>query len=358
MKKIIALALALLMLLGCVPAMAADVIEPKAKLEDMEKLGEKTAWSDPETGEVVYYRVVTEDQRLWAYYDADGDLTDYEYYSEDFSKSVTYDPAGNTLGSYYYGDGDSFYMYTEEDGWMKWDDEAGDLMACDAPEGVNFKDMPALIKIRQLYKGPVEWYAKNTQSLIGLSLKELGVGNKWYNVVPVDLTKDGVQTFPMAVSGMFFLGETTVTVKDGAVTVNYEIPQGNGYHGYVKSECVKWFTDLGDITEDFVNNPSSETAFGQAVSIADELGGADTALLFICNRITYRQPYTNYGDFLVRYYANKPEWKDYRANLTVLLEKMEAAEETEEATSTDIADATTTDLVEETAPATATDTDA
>ena len=55
------------------------------------------------------------------------------------------------------------------------------------------------------------------------------------------------------------------------------------------------------------------------MSISEDLGGADVGLLFICNRVTYRQPYYNNGAHLVRWYCNKPEWKAFREQLMTIM---------------------------------------
>ena len=163
------------------------------------------------------------------------------------------------------------------------------------------------------------WYDHNTVGLVGLSLRDMGITDKWYNVVPVDLTQDGVQVLDLVGSNLFHIGKAYVTVQDGQVTVDYELFPGQGY---LKDECVQWFTSLDDITTDFLNNPTSDVAFGQELSIADDLGGAETAILFICNHVTYRQPYNGDNGYLSRYWPNRQRWIDYRAELTELLEGM------------------------------------
>ena len=155
--------------------------------------------------------------------------------------------------------------------------------------------------------------------LVGLSLRDMGITDKWYNVVPVDLTQDGVQVLDLVGSNLFHIGKAAVVVQDGKVAVDYQLFPGQGY---VKDECVQWFTSLEDITADFLNNPTSDLAFGQELSIADDLGGAETAILFICNRVTYRQPYNGDTGYLSRYWPNRQRWIDYRAELTELLEGM------------------------------------
>lgn len=136
------------------------------------------------------------------------------------------------------------------------------------------------------------WRHNNTMSLLGLSLRDMdpSLTNKWYQVVPVDLTQDGVFRFSTIASNEYYLGSCIVTIQDGTVTTDYTIPSGCVDP---VSDCLMWFTDIRDITAEFLENPVGSYEFGQPVSIEDDLKGQDIALLFICNRITYRVPITD-----------------------------------------------------------------
>ena len=138
-------------------------------------------------------------------------------------------------------------------------------------------------------------------SLVGLSLRDLypDLTQRWYQVVPVDLRKEGVFHYRTAIGNMYYMGSCTVTIQNGTVTTDYELPPG---HVYPKSDCLMWFTDISEITHDFLENPVGKYKFGEPVSIRDDLQGRDIALLFICNRITFRVPLTNGGAMPVRYY--------------------------------------------------------
>ena len=196
------------------------------------------------------------------------------------------------------------------------------------------------------------WHPDNMACVMGLSLRDdLGLSDKWYNIVPVDLTVEGTQRVDMVVSSQYYFGSAIITVADGEVTVDYELPKVDAY---VKDECLQWFTSLDEVTEDFLANPVGAYAFGEPVSISEQLNGQSVALLFICNRVTYAQP--NNGEGLTRYYPNLDQWKSWRESLMELLEAMEAerAEQVVEeitetvqdevATDTDLNVATSTDL--------------
>ena len=275
-----------------------------------------------ENGTVIGY--IMSGENCTCYYDLNGNMTSYFYNDLDTTMGVEYDLNGTLLYAWAdTADGQTYYYFdaseplkladgTTVSGWYYWD-ENGEIVTCDKPAGVDLA--PALTK--PAVAKDVIWYPENTMCVAGISLKDTyGITDKWYNVVPVDLTKDGTQAFDLVASGMFLIGKANVTVADGNVTVTYGMPWG---HGYIKEEVLNWFTSVDQITAEFCDAPTSAYAFGEPVSISEDLGGADVGLLFICNRVTYRQPYYNNGAHLVRWYCNKPEWKAFREQLMTIM---------------------------------------
>lgn len=165
------------------------------------------------------------------------------------------------------------------------------------------------------------WFPNNTASLAGLTLKDLDIADDWHAIVPVDLTKTGWQVFPMLAANFKQVGTAYVAVNNGSVTVTCEY---NGYYVFEKSQCIKWFTSLDQITKDELVDISNGLTCGSVVSIADDLGGASMAYLSINNKITWRNPVDDYGNSLPDYWKNLPQWKEYRANL---MEMIDAANE-------------------------------
>ena len=167
-----------------------------------------------------------------------------------------------------------------------------------------------------------QWYYGNTMGLVGISLRDRypGLTDKWYNIVPVDLTKEGSWSYPMAVSNKYYMGNCIVTVQDGKVTVDYTIPRGRFY---VLDQCMAWFTDVKDITADFLNNPSSDFRYGQPVSVQEDLKGQDTAILFLCNRIDYCVPLLKNAARPARVLRGNPELREAVAGYEALLDKMD-----------------------------------
>ncbi|MBR4082411.1 MAG: hypothetical protein IKK21_11565, partial [Clostridia bacterium] len=130
-------------------------------------------------------------------------------------------------------------------------------------------------------------------------------------------------------SNMFVIGDALVSVRGDEVTVDYVLRPHDKDAINVTSECVKWFDTLEEITDEFCQDPSSDLAFGQTISKA-ELG--DVGYLFICNRVTYRQPVLRHvGVSLPGYYTKQPKWQAYFAELEAVMALEAPAETAEEA---------------------------
>ncbi len=168
----------------------------------------------------------------------------------------------------------------------------------------------------------VTWYPNNTIGLAGLSLQEANkrLPDKWYNVIPVNLTAEGRQTFFLVITNNKFIGECYVDVYGDTVTVSYDLIENGSIE--VKSHYGRWFTSLGDITTSSIEANDNAILFGEPMSISRDLGGADVALLFIRSKATYRMPFAD-GTALTEYWRNKPEWKEFRKNLTMLMKYVE-----------------------------------
>lgn len=165
-------------------------------------------------------------------------------------------------------------------------------------------------------------YPKNTICVAGLTLQEASdtLPDKWYNVLPVDLTRDGRQTYSLMISNMFYIGKVYVDVWGDEVTVDYSLIDSSAIRPL--SEYGRWFTSLSDITSASIESDENGFGFGQPVSISEDLGGADVALLFIRSKATYYQPFRD-GTTLTRYWRNLPEWKEFREGLQELMLRVE-----------------------------------
>lgn len=254
---------------------------------------------------------------VWTRFNEAGGAYCYSYESQ--GMRVWFDLAGTVLWATYEGDG---YQCT-------WD--AADGWRIEAPSGtvqvklaLDPRAVPPLIRTEAEPTPTIEvvWYPNNTINLAGLSLQEANkkLPSKWYNVVPVDLTREGRQTYFLTVSNARFIGECYVDVWGDEVTVTCEIIDRSGVE--LKSEYGRWFTRLSEITEDSIESQKNGFTFGVPLSISEDLDGADVALLFIRSKATYRQPFRD-GTELTRYWRNKADWQQFRKDLTQLMRYVE-----------------------------------
>lgn len=164
----------------------------------------------------------------------------------------------------------------------------------------------------------IVWYPNNTICVAGLSLQEAdeSLPNKWYNILPVDLTKDGRQTYTLTISDAHLIGECYVDVWGDEVTVSFNLIENSAIEPL--SSYGRWFTNLSQITTDSIEASEDGFVFGEPVSISAELGGVDTALLFIRSKATYYLPFKD-GSAMTRYWRNSAPWKEFRQSLQELM---------------------------------------
>ena len=162
------------------------------------------------------------------------------------------------------------------------------------------------------------WFPNNTICLAGLSLQETStrLPDKWYNVIPVDLTRQGRQTYLLTISNARFIGECYVDVWGDEVTVDYSLIEHSAIEPL--ESYGRWFTKLSQVTEKSIESKENGFVFGEPLSIAEDLGGADVALLFIRSKATYYLPFSD-GTELTRYWRNTPQWKEFRTTLQELV---------------------------------------
>ena len=182
-------------------------------------------------------------------------------------------------------------------------------------------DAKRLLPAKEVEKAEVTHYPNNTICVAGLTLQEANatLPDKWYNVLPIDLTQDGRQYYQLMISNMFLIGEVYVDVWGDEVTVNVSLLD----HGAVRplGWYGQWFTNLREVTDTSIESTESGFTFGEPLSISEDLGGADTALLFIRGKASYYQPFRD-GTALTRYWRNKDEWKEFRQGLQELMPRV------------------------------------
>ncbi len=165
------------------------------------------------------------------------------------------------------------------------------------------------------------WYPNNTLCSFGPQFRDMapGLTDKWYMFTPVDLSQDGTQSFELIASNMYVIGSVQVTVSGDSVTVGYTTAQGQYGHVYMKSEYLNFFPDLQSVAAVDPEKLGGGFAFGQAISIQNDLGGDTNVLMFIRNVATYRNSVRD-GVSLPRYYKTDTRHTELRDAMLALME--------------------------------------
>ena len=154
------------------------------------------------------------------------------------------------------------------------------------------------------------WYPNNTACSFGPQFREIqpGLTDKWYMFTPIDLSIQGVQEYDYVASNLYVIGKVYVNVAGDQVTVTYQNAyETMGGNTETKEEFFTFFHDLASVTD---VNPETMGipgfAFGQPISIQQDLAGDTNVLLFVRNKVTYADYVTNSAK-LTRFWINLPE---------------------------------------------------
>lgn len=179
------------------------------------------------------------------------------------------------------------------------------------------KDQPASVTVETAV-----WYANNTACCFGPAFRDIkpSLTEKWYTFTPIDLSIQGTQEFDYVASNVYVIGKVYVSVHGDEVTVNYHnYYEDAGGNTQTLSEFLHFFHDLASVREVEPENMGvPQFYFGRKISIENDLDGDTNVLLFIRNRVTYRDYVTN-SKKLTRFWPNLPERKALREEMIRLM---------------------------------------
>lgn len=167
------------------------------------------------------------------------------------------------------------------------------------------------------------WYPNNTACSFGPQFREVRpeLTDKWYMFTPLDLSLQGRQEFEYAAGNMYIIGKVYVDVQGDLVKVTYEnFYEEKGGNTETVEEFLAFFPDLASVTN--VDPESMEDqgfSFGKPISIAHDLNGDTRVLLFIRNRVNYRDYATNTHK-LVRFWINHPDRVAMRNSMMAIMD--------------------------------------
>lgn len=159
------------------------------------------------------------------------------------------------------------------------------------------------------------WFTNNHVNSFGPKFD-----GSWMTYSVVDLSQDGVQTFDLVAAGAWKLGTVNVTVNGDEVVVNYLCDEDVNTRDIYDDIYVgrEWFTLFGDLAAVTTLNPDeieNPFAFGQPISIANDLGGDTNVILYVNNIMTY----DNRNPYVTRFWPNLPQNKAVVESMTALL---------------------------------------
>ena len=137
---------------------------------------------------------------------------------------------------------------------------------------------------QMMYNNVITSFGPATRDLIG--------GSVWNRVTPIDLSEDGVYTYPLIASNRYTVGTATVVIAEGVETVTYRL---NSTQIQVHSESLVIYPNLEALR---TGENAEAFTFGEPIDI-QKYFGEDTLVIIA---ITLQADYNAVG-FGVQYFA-------------------------------------------------------
>lgn len=154
-----------------------------------------------------------------------------------------------------------------------------------------------------------------TVCTLGIRFRDLPkpITDSWYMFTPIDISVDGVQTFDLIAGNMHIIGTATVVVKEGTVTVTYDLTNKADISLYEEFMTILPSLDAaGKLDFDKLTN----FPFGKPISIEEDLGGDTNVLLLVRNRAMYQDGIYGVESFK----KNSQDYKDLVEELKLMMD--------------------------------------
>ena len=179
-----------------------------------------------------------------------------------------------------------------------------------------------LDKLRRAYEPKPKDYDQNTVCSFGPQFREVSprMTDEWYMFTPIDLSREGKQTFDLIAGHMYVVGQVTVTVENGKFQVDY-MYNNSGIE--IGREYFNLFADYESISEKDLDNfhQNKRFSYGRAYSIANKLDGDTDVILFVCNTATFKKTSGVSG-----YFSTNPDRVEQREIMLDMIGKSSVAE--------------------------------
>ncbi len=249
--------------------------------------GEVRRTSYDKDGYINYVSIRQPDKPYTMYYDGNGKVSEIDYYDST---------------------GRSAYYNAKDKQWYT--DSGEGRVAIGTPDfaaGIDMSDIVTGGKARPRYT----WYPNNTCCTFGIHLRDImpELTGKWYTVTPIDLSRNGTQSFELIGSNIWIIGQVNVIVDGDSVLIDREIILDGVGNTKVHTEYLNVFSDINSITEEALEGDSLDGKgykFGEPISIQKDLGGDTNVLLYVRNVATYSNRVYR-ERYLTRMWENLPE---------------------------------------------------
>ena len=160
---------------------------------------------------------------------------------------------------------------------------------------------------------PPKIETRQNQTVCGLGIRFRDIApeltEKWYMFTPLDLSRDSSQSVSLIAGNIYRVGSVNVNVKDGKVTVTYSLNRTVDQRDLA-------FTLLPDLASVMDVENLNAYAFDKEISIADDLGGDTSVLLYVLGHVDYE-----YGEMEYRmFYDTSAEYKDLVSQLKDMMD--------------------------------------
>ena len=163
-------------------------------------------------------------------------------------------------------------------------------------------------------------YSHNTVCSFGPHFRNVSpeLTDKWYMFTALDLSQDGTQVYEVVGGNAYVIGCVAIDVQGDNVTVTYDYAPG--VWGY--EEFFTFFHDYDDVTTVNSSEIEDKYEYAKTYSIANDLQGDTSVLLFMCNIATFKSD----NKAITFFYENIDERKALRQAMLDMIGKVEVTE--------------------------------
>ena len=172
-------------------------------------------------------------------------------------------------------------------------------------------------------------WQNNTASSFGPHFRDLtpGLTDLWYMFTPLDLTRQGRQTYELVATNMWVIGEVYVDVQGDTVLITYHnYYDGKGGNTETDHEYLNIFGSYQDVVipndvpaRSYID-PATKFRFGVPFSIQYDLSGDTNVLMSVRNVVNYwRFPKPSNTEFR-RFWENTDENASLRQSMLLMMD--------------------------------------